>query len=279
MANVNQYLANFQSAYDKVKNMTSGWFNWNELYTQIAGQLVTNQMQTELQREESEKAYKRDSAPNQVAQMMSAGMSRSGAVNALNGGGSYTPAPISLTAPDVKGIQSGQIDKILNSLQAFSANTAQMAQLQEQKRQFNIQHAEEKRQFDVTHAETKRMNDDSLKTSSEQRRLLGVEIDCKTLENSLNSILVDIEKELSADGTTINAERAERVARRASAILNDFRDKRIFKVLNDMTDEELESLFEIQGIMNTLTRITDYDAPRVINDVYQYAKKALKKFF
>lgn len=279
MANVNQYLANFQKTYDKVKNMTSGWFNWNELYTQIAGQLVTNQMQTELQREESEKAYKRSSAPNQVAQMMSAGMSRAGAVNALNGGGSYTPAPISLTAPDVKGIQSGQIDKILNSLQAFSANTAQMAQLKEQKRQFNIQHAEEKRQFDVTHAETKRMNDDTLKTSSEQRRLLGVQVDGKSLENSLNAILVDIEKELASDGTTINAERAERVARAAAAILNDFRDKRVFKVLNDMTDEELQSLFEIQGIMNTLTRITNYDAPQVINDVYQYAKKALKKFF
>lgn len=43
---------------------------------------------------ESEKAYERSKATNQVRLMQDAGMSKAGALNAINGGGSYQPAPV-----------------------------------------------------------------------------------------------------------------------------------------------------------------------------------------
>lgn len=46
------------------------------------------------QARENEKSYERSKATNQVGLMQQAGMSKAGALNAINGGGSYTPAPV-----------------------------------------------------------------------------------------------------------------------------------------------------------------------------------------
>lgn len=64
------------------------------------------EMQNKAAREEAEKAYQRSSAPNQVELMRSAGMSRAGAINALNGGGSYTPAPVNVSQDSAPTMQT-----------------------------------------------------------------------------------------------------------------------------------------------------------------------------
>lgn len=77
------------------------------------------EMQNDAARQEAEKAYKRSSAPNQVAQMMSAGMSRAGAINALNGGGSYTPAPVNVSQDSAPQMQTTDFSALANIGQAF----------------------------------------------------------------------------------------------------------------------------------------------------------------
>lgn len=67
---------------------------------------------------ESEKVYNRSKATNQVALMQQAGMSRAGALNALNGGGSYTPAPVNASQE-----QAPQVD--MSFLSSIASNVAQ----------------------------------------------------------------------------------------------------------------------------------------------------------
>ncbi len=53
-----------------------------------------------MQQRESELAYQRSKPVNQVQNLMAAGMSKAGALNTLNGGGSYTPAPLQSAKTD-----------------------------------------------------------------------------------------------------------------------------------------------------------------------------------
>lgn len=98
-----------------------------------------------LQQQENEKAYQRSQAGNQVALMMQAGMSRAGAINALNGGGSYTPAPINTAQVQASQNQPYQRDpndtkNIMDSLVGSLSNTGQMEQERKmQERQIQAQ--------------------------------------------------------------------------------------------------------------------------------------------
>ena len=53
-----------------------------------------------MQQSESQLAYERSKPTTQVNNLMSAGMSKAGALSTLNGGGSYTPAPIQSAKTD-----------------------------------------------------------------------------------------------------------------------------------------------------------------------------------
>lgn len=88
-----------------------GGFNLGSI-GQLASSIFSNVANVKMQREtnatnmqiareqnaaaaaESEKAYERSKATNQVRLMQDAGMSKAGALNAINGGGSYQPAPV-----------------------------------------------------------------------------------------------------------------------------------------------------------------------------------------
>lgn len=93
-----------------LKNILGG-FNLGSI-GQLASSIFSNVANVKMQREtnatnmqiareqnaaaaaESEKAYERSKATNQVRLMQDAGMSKAGALNAINGGGSYQPAPV-----------------------------------------------------------------------------------------------------------------------------------------------------------------------------------------
>lgn len=71
-------------------------------------------MQNEAAKREAELAYKRSSAPNQVNLMRIAGMSRAGAISALNGGGSYTPAPVAASTAQAATAQPADLSALSN---------------------------------------------------------------------------------------------------------------------------------------------------------------------
>ena len=105
----------------------------------IAMQRETNALNAQLVREqnaaamnEAEKARSYDSATAQVGRLRAAGMSKAGALGAINGAGGYTPAPVNAAQAQAPQVQAPQIDLtgVSNAIQGFM-------QLKEQKRQFN----------------------------------------------------------------------------------------------------------------------------------------------
>lgn len=83
---------------------------------------------------QAELAYQRSKPTTQVGNMMQAGMSRAGALNAINGGGSYTPAPVSAGQEqmlDFSGVQNA----LANIAQMKMAERMQDKQLQSQEMQ------------------------------------------------------------------------------------------------------------------------------------------------
>lgn len=81
---------------------------------------------------ESKNAYERSKAGNQVALMQQAGMSRAGAINALNNGGSYTPAPINTAQMQAPQYDSSGIREALSGLTGSMANVGQTDSLRKQ---------------------------------------------------------------------------------------------------------------------------------------------------
>lgn len=78
---------------------------------------------------ESEKQRAYESAPAQVSRLRSAGMSKAGALGAINGAGGYTPAPVNAAQAQAPTAEYQPVDfsGLANAMQG-------MAQLQEQKR-------------------------------------------------------------------------------------------------------------------------------------------------
>ncbi|MCM1035210.1 MAG: hypothetical protein NC038_06115 [Paludibacter sp.] len=115
--------------------------------TSVASNIVSNKTNKELQQDandtnialaresnvaqaaESEKAYNRSKATNQVNLMRAAGMSKAGALSALQGGGVYTPAPVNtaqVQAAQVSDEGFQNASEILSSIGKDFGNTGQM---------------------------------------------------------------------------------------------------------------------------------------------------------
>ena len=103
-------------------------------------QMQLTQQANAMQVAESEKAYERSKAGNQVGLMMQAGMSRAGAINALNDGGSYTPAPINTSQVQAPHLDTSVFQSILsNAQQAENVDKQIQAQKEMQERELNFQ--------------------------------------------------------------------------------------------------------------------------------------------
>lgn len=113
--------------------------------TNIANQDIAEKANA-AQAAENEKAYQRSKAGNQVNLMLQAGMSRAGAINALNGGGSYTPAPVNTSQMQFPTYDLSGVSNALSSLQGSYQNTKQM---NESKRQFDETKSLQERELKV----------------------------------------------------------------------------------------------------------------------------------
>lgn len=111
----------------------------NAKRTNAANIQMANQANA-MQVAESEKAYERSKAGNQVGLMMQAGMSRAGAINALNGGGSYTPASINTAQAQAPQVDTSVFQSIVsNAQQAETVDKQIQAQIDMQEREIDFQ--------------------------------------------------------------------------------------------------------------------------------------------
>lgn len=104
------------------------------------------EMQNKAAAAESEKAYQRSKATTQVTNMMQAGMSRAGAINALNGGGSYTPAPVNTSQDSAPQMQTTDLSALANIGQAFAQRAQQKHDEKMQAKQIAAQKDEAQKQ-------------------------------------------------------------------------------------------------------------------------------------
>lgn len=99
------------------------------------------QQQNALNIAQAERAYRRSTAGHQVGLMMQAGMSRAGAINAINGGGHYTPAPINAAQGEAPQAEYNPVD-MSNAIQAATAISAQKSAEKMQDKQIKAQQEE-----------------------------------------------------------------------------------------------------------------------------------------
>lgn len=100
---------------------------------------------------ENEKAYERSKAGNQVGLLMQAGMSRAGAINSLNNGGSYTPAPINTAQMQAPQNDYSGVQQALSGLNGIMSNTGQFASMQ---KQIAMQEQKNKADIEYVNAQT-----------------------------------------------------------------------------------------------------------------------------
>ena len=105
-------------------------------------------------RAEAEKARNFSTASAQMNRLQAAGLSKAGAVNALTGAGAYTPAPVNVSQGQAAQGAAPQIDLsgIVNVVQG-------MAQLKEQRRQFDKTMELEYQKFDEEKINNSSMRD------------------------------------------------------------------------------------------------------------------------
>ena len=201
------------------------------------------EMQNKAAAQEAEKAYQRSKPTTQVGNMMQAGMSRAGAINALNGGGSYTPAPVNVSQDEAPEMQTTDFSGLANIAQVFAQRAQHKHEEKMQAKQIDLER--DKLQFEKDKWTEEKPTRDAQLTG------LGLSNDIMKIEKEVSDALKD---------GRINAENAENIARQTDAMLNDIRSKRITEAMARMTDEELDNLFELQATLNMLQQGLQYDS-------------------
>ncbi len=162
-----QRIVNNRIVSTPMRNRSGNLFQWLGFGSNMLGSVanvlstvMTNKSneriaaaQNAMQMAETDKAYERSKASNQVRLMQDAGMSKAGAINAINGGGSYTPAPMTSTpnqAPqfDISHAFDGLIQASENYKQRKADEVLLDKQLQAAKDQQKAQFAENAKQRD-----------------------------------------------------------------------------------------------------------------------------------
>lgn len=180
----------------------------------IQMQRETNQMNMQIAREanaaqaaESEKAFQRSKATTQVNLMRAAGMSKAGALNALSGGGVYTPAPVNTAQMQAP---SSNVDGVVNALSSLGkgfGNTAQLKQAKEmaqkeldmQKYQFEEQLKLERDKFDedkINNSSMRSLNDSQIAKIAKELELTDAQVKKLAADTDLTKqqLLTEIER-------------------------------------------------------------------------------------
>ena len=226
--------------FGDIASIIGGITNYRQQERANETNLQMVRMQNQAAAQESEKAYQRSRASSQVADMMSAGMSKAGALNAINGGGSYQPAPVNAGQ-----VQAPQLDTstIVNALQAG-------AQLKEQKRQFDLQHAENKRQFNENLNLEKSKFQETANQNAAIRNLWHEESEAKKVEKKLLDLRFELET--ANKDNKISSEKAELIAKESRSLLEDIKNQKAKVGWDNLPLSTIEELSKIQATLEVM---------------------------
>lgn len=246
------------------------------------------EMQNKAAREEAEKAYQRSSAPNQVALMQSAGMSRAGAINALNGGGSYSPAPVNVSQDSAPTMQTtdfsnlGQIaaairsqstkdevlksifDKITNKHEWYSSTYDTVPTLDELYYVLN----DKQREALTDPAIREQVNDflnQSHKGREDNSNVQGRIFDLADKEHRSKLLKFETELTEKLQQKRISAAEQEEIAREATARLEALQADYTSEALEKMDKESRAKYFETRATLEWLSHAGEMTAEKFIN--------------
>lgn len=197
---------------------------------------------------ESDKAYERSKPTTQVTNMRQVGMSQAGAVNALNGGGSYAPAPVNVSQGEAPQIDVSGLTNVLMASE----------QLKEQKRQFNENLGLEKEKLQLE----KDKFQESANQNAALRNIWQDESEFKKAQTRQINIRNDIDEALKEG--TISAGRAENLAKLAQAQLQEIEAQKKKIGYEQLSPTQIKIISEYQASLEVMSQFGSMTAQKII---------------
>ena len=237
------------------------------------------EMQNKAAKQEAELAYKRSSAPNQVGLMTAAGMSRAGAINALNGGGSYTPAPVNTSQDQAPQMQIADLSALANIGQGLEAMAQRKHDAKMQDKQIQAQKDMQKEQLDF---EKQKWQD--------EQAIRDATLTSLQFQNKINEALANYKDENgNKTNLLVEGQAAERIANIADARLNTlYRDalnelvelpanalSSLLKKLKSYLQDNQQFIADVRAGKKTAEEVRDYSK---YDNLPNYVESDGKKF-
>lgn len=213
---------------------------------------------------EAEKAYQRSKPTTQVGNMQAAGMSLAGAINSLNGGGSYSPAPVNTARDEASRDSPVQVSPAqMMSAEGVFSNIAQSFMQREQmkssERMFDKQLAFDREQFEF---EKKR------KIQNDAYDNIIKTFQAAKLNSEANSANLDyLLKEFTQDDR-ITAEKQKLIAEKAKALADELQSKLYKGALENVDEETLKALFKYQAMLEMVGNIGNMSLEKAIEIIH-----------
>lgn len=223
------------------------------------------EMQNKAAKQESELAYQRSKPTTQVGNLMQAGMSRAGAINTLNGGGSYTPAPVNASQDSAPTMQTTDFSALSNIVQAFAQRSQQKHDEKMQAKQLAAAKEQQKAQLDLEREKLdleRNKFDETAGQNAALRNLWQQESELKKVENKLANLRYDIES--ATKDNRISAENKENIARVSRAILDDLNSQMQMVGYENMNPEVIKTLMELRAQLEIVGNVGEMSAAKVI---------------
>lgn len=233
------------------------------------------EMSNAAQAAENEKAYERSKAGNQVNLMTQAGMSRAGAINALNGGGSYTPAPVNTAQVEASKDEAPQhmpldFSGLMQAFAMMSSNQAQarmtQAQLKQQNEQFKMEQDLKERQFaeeQVNNKVARELTGKEIAIAAERLHL--TEAQTKKVLADTNLTVAQLQTEIAKYGLTTAqiAEVQERTKLTTAQILQ-------VKAATKLTEQQVLTEIERTGLTHQQAETAAKEFVRLSQEVDEF---------
>lgn len=225
-------------------------------------QLVADQNQAA--KEEAELAYQRSKPTTQVGNMMSSGMSLAGAINSLNGGGSYSPAPVNASRDEASRDEAAQVSPAM--MESSAGLWSNIAQSFMQRAQLKHEEKLQAKQLDLERDKLQLERDKFQETANQNAALRNVwqnEVEYRNVQKRALEIQNEVNSALKQG--SIDKGKAENLAAIARAQLDVVKDKLTKGGYDSLSENQVKSLIEYQVALEIMANFGDMTTTKIIS--------------
>lgn len=225
-------------------------------------QLVADQNQAA--KEEAELAYQRSKPTTQVGNMMSSGMSLAGAINSLNGGGSYSPAPVNASRDEASRDEAAQVSPAM--MESSAGLWSNIAQSFMQRAQLKHEEKLQAKQLDLERDKLQLERDKFQETANQNAALRNVwqnEVEYRNVQKRALEIQNEVNSALKQG--SIDKGKAENLAAIARAQLDVVKDKLTKGGYDSLSENQVKSLIEYQVALEIMANFGNMTTTKIIS--------------